>query len=217
VFLLHIPGLCIKKYSVRVSPRRHVLVELRERLGLTQKGLADLIGVSRRTIQSIELGTMPMSERVAYAISEQTGVHWQWLLNNDLERLARQPDLLKDIHRHYEWAQAGAYKGFYGATLIPRMLLFRAYIFLRAALSHARYSGMRKAKMPQKLGQLIFDVLGTIADEETQKKLYLQARTQAVDGEAVLKQVIADAQEMLHELRKRRARGSLKPKQPPAE
>jgi transcriptional regulator with XRE-family HTH domain len=184
-----------------------VLVELRERLGLTQSQMASLIGVSRRTVQSIELGTMPMSERVAFAISEQTGVHWQWLLSNDLESLAQNPELLADVHRHYEWAQAGAYKGFYGATLIPRMSLFRAYIFLRTALGAARISGMRKAKMPQKLAQLVSDVFETIPDEETRKKLYSQAQTRSLNGEAVLKQVILDAQEMLHELRKRRAHG----------
>ena len=201
---------------MRVSPRRHVLVELRERLGLTQKGLADLIGVSRRAVQSIELGTMPMSERVAYAINEQTGVHWQWLLSNDLESLDKHPEILADVHRHYEWAQAGAYKGFYGATLIPRMGLFRTYIFLRTALSAARMSGMRKAKMPQKLAQLVSDVFETIPDEETRKELYSQAQTQSLNGEVVLKQVMANAQEMLRELRKRRARGS-RPKPLPAE
>jgi hypothetical protein len=169
--------------------------------------MASLIGVSRRTVQSIELGTMPMSERVAYAISEQTGVHWQWLLANDLESSAKHPEILGDVHRHYEWAQSGAYKGFYGATLIPRMGLFRAYIFLRTALGAARISGMRKAKMPQKLAQLVSDVFETIPDEETRKELYSQARTQSLDGEEVLKQVIADAKEMLHELRKRRAHG----------
>jgi transcriptional regulator with XRE-family HTH domain len=216
-FLIAHSALCIKKCSMRVSPRRHVLVEMRQRLGLTQSQMGALIGVSRRTVQSIELGTMPMSERIAYAICEKTGVRPDWLLKNDLKSLARQPDLFKDIHRHYEWAQAGGYKGLYGDTLIPRMVLFRAYIFLRTALSAAQRGGMYKAKMPQKLAQLVSDVLKTLPDKQYRKELYTQAQTQSLDPEAVLNQVIADARELRDELRKRRARGGLKPKQPPAE
>ena len=41
---------------------------LRERLGLTQAGLADMLGVTRATINAREAGRTPITEEAARAI-----------------------------------------------------------------------------------------------------------------------------------------------------
>ena len=68
---------------MRNSPLRHPLAVLRTKLGLTQKEMADLVGRAARTIQSVELGTMPLSEGLARVIAEATGVGVGWLLEGD--------------------------------------------------------------------------------------------------------------------------------------
>ena len=62
------PRKALKKKS------RHVVAWVRKTLGLTQSELASLIGISANTLQSIELGRLPLSERIAYRLSEQTGI-----------------------------------------------------------------------------------------------------------------------------------------------
>ena len=57
-----------------------VLPWLRETLGLTQSQLANLIGAAQSTIQAVELGRLPLSERFAWAISQNIGVDAHWLL-----------------------------------------------------------------------------------------------------------------------------------------
>jgi transcriptional regulator with XRE-family HTH domain len=69
---------------MRPSSLRHTLAVLRQTIGLTQKEMAVLIGRSTRTIQAIELGTLPLSEELAYRIAEATGVEAGWLLDGDL-------------------------------------------------------------------------------------------------------------------------------------
>ena len=64
----------------RVSALRHPLALLRKELGIGQKEMAGLVEVSTATIQSIELGRLEMSERLASRISDQTGVSMSWLL-----------------------------------------------------------------------------------------------------------------------------------------
>lgn len=61
-----------------------VLPWLRETLGLTQSQLANLIGAAQSTIQAVELGRLPLSERFAWAISQNIGVDAHWLLAGKL-------------------------------------------------------------------------------------------------------------------------------------
>ncbi len=69
---------------MRVSPKRHNLARLRLFLKLGQKELAELAGCSRDTIQSVELDRLALSEELARQISAATGVHFRWLIENDL-------------------------------------------------------------------------------------------------------------------------------------
>jgi transcriptional regulator with XRE-family HTH domain len=70
---------------MRHSPVRHNLARLRLFLGLVQKQMADLAGCSRDTIQSVELRRLALSEGLARRISAATGVHFRWLIENDLK------------------------------------------------------------------------------------------------------------------------------------
>ena len=62
---------------------RHPLAVLRRIARLTQKDLATLVDRSIRTVQSIEIGRLPLSRDLAVRISHETGASLQWLLSND--------------------------------------------------------------------------------------------------------------------------------------
>jgi len=68
---------------MRRSPLRHPVAILRTLLGLTQKELADLAGRAARTIQAVELGTLPLSGDLALALAEATGIDVGWLLEGN--------------------------------------------------------------------------------------------------------------------------------------
>ena len=70
---------------MRVSPRRHTVAVLRLLLKLTQKEFADLMGVSPKTIQAVELGSLKLSDTLAERISLRTGASIDWLLSGKPE------------------------------------------------------------------------------------------------------------------------------------
>lgn len=70
-------------FGMRRSPKRHPLAILRLTLGLTQKEMADLAGTATITIQSIESGKRPLSEKLGEHIAAVTGVQMYWLMAGD--------------------------------------------------------------------------------------------------------------------------------------
>ena len=64
---------------MRRSPLLHPVAVLRTTIGLTQKQLGDFVNRAARTIQSIELGKLPLTEELALRIAEATGVDEAWL------------------------------------------------------------------------------------------------------------------------------------------
>jgi transcriptional regulator with XRE-family HTH domain len=64
---------------MRPSPLAHPLAVLRTTIGLTQKQMGALVNRAARTIQSIELGKLPLTEELALRIAEATGVDEAWL------------------------------------------------------------------------------------------------------------------------------------------
>lgn len=64
---------------MRVSPLLHPLAVLRTTIGITQKQMGDFVNRAARTIQSIELGKMPLTDELALRIAEATGVDEAWL------------------------------------------------------------------------------------------------------------------------------------------
>ena len=70
---------------MRISPLQHPLAILRTHLGLGQKHFGDMVGRHWRTIQSIELGKLPLSAKLAERICDETGVNFNWLMNADAQ------------------------------------------------------------------------------------------------------------------------------------
>lgn len=71
---------------MRTAPIRHPVAVLRQITGLSQKDLADLVGRKPRSIQSVELMTLRLSEGLANDIARETGVPLDWLLNGDVSK-----------------------------------------------------------------------------------------------------------------------------------
>jgi transcriptional regulator with XRE-family HTH domain len=68
---------------MRPSPRRHSLAVLRTIIGLTQKEMAQLLKCSTPTVQAIELGKLKMSDRLALAATDATGIDTAWLMEGN--------------------------------------------------------------------------------------------------------------------------------------
>jgi transcriptional regulator with XRE-family HTH domain len=68
---------------MRHSPLLHPLAVLRILIQLTQKELGDFVNRAARTIQSIELRKLPLTEELALRIAEATGVDEAWLFAGD--------------------------------------------------------------------------------------------------------------------------------------
>ena len=73
--------------------KKHVLARLRRYLSLTQTELAKRCGCSPASIQSIEVGRLELSQKLAERISLITGAPTEWLLKNSPE--SPMPDLHK--------------------------------------------------------------------------------------------------------------------------
>lgn len=70
---------------MRRSPLSHPLAVLRTTIGLTQKQMGALVNRAARTIQSIELRKLPLTEELALRLAEATGVDEGWLFAGDPE------------------------------------------------------------------------------------------------------------------------------------
>lgn len=68
---------------MRVSLLKHPLAVLRTTIGLGQKEMAELVGRSVRTIQAVELNTLPLSEDLGKTIAVKTGVSLKWLMDGN--------------------------------------------------------------------------------------------------------------------------------------
>ncbi len=68
---------------MRRSPLLHPVAVLRTTIGLTQKELGALVNRAARTIQSIELGKLALSEELAQRLAEATGIEAGWLLEGN--------------------------------------------------------------------------------------------------------------------------------------
>ena len=202
------PTKALKKKLKKKS--RHVVAWVRESLGLKQAELASLIGISRNTLQSIEYGRLPLSERIAYRLSEQTGIGAKWLLNNELGDLPPDP---AEMRRKYEQAQAQPWRDSYPAYLVPRMFIFRLYVFAREiAAELGDYNACRRSGFNDALVKMNRVLLDCLPDNRTRRKVYSQARA-LLKGDAAgpLKVVIDDAIEMRRVVRELKA--DLKTKQ----
>jgi transcriptional regulator with XRE-family HTH domain len=69
--------------TMPTSSKQSCLAVLRDIAGLTQRELAEIVGCAGITIQSVELGKLALSRRLAERISLHTGVDVGWLLAGD--------------------------------------------------------------------------------------------------------------------------------------
>ena len=64
----------------------HPVAAVRSYLNLRQKDFAELISCSSATVQSIELGRLSLSLKLAARISDRTGVSMSWLMSGDVSK-----------------------------------------------------------------------------------------------------------------------------------
>lgn len=73
---------------MRISKQTHTLAVLRAAIGpeTRQKEMAGVLGFSIATIQSIEIGRLKLSQKIAEKIAAETNVNLKWLLDDDVSK-----------------------------------------------------------------------------------------------------------------------------------
>jgi transcriptional regulator with XRE-family HTH domain len=180
--------------TVRKKTPNAVLPWVREVLGLTQSDLANKIGAVQSTIQAVELGRLPLSERFAWAISEQTGVDARWLLAGKLPHPL--PDS-KLVREQYERAKKGDLDGLVQLEhLYPRHNLFQLYILLRNIASELGSKGAVASGFDRILQKVQVKCLATIKDRKMRKRVWTESHRVMGSSEAMCALLISDAQEL---------------------
>jgi transcriptional regulator with XRE-family HTH domain len=102
------------------SQPRSNLRQLRKFLTLTQKEMGDVGSCSRHTVQSIEIGRVVLSARIAAKISESTNIDPSWLTSDDpgapMTNVAGEAYTISEFERrrtnrvapdaaHYKWRE----------------------------------------------------------------------------------------------------------------
>ena len=59
------------------------LRHLRIALGRTQKDMCSLVGCTRHTVESLEMGRLKLSTGLGFKFAQATGVDYGWLMAND--------------------------------------------------------------------------------------------------------------------------------------
>jgi transcriptional regulator with XRE-family HTH domain len=183
--------------------QQHVIAWLRETLGLTQSGLANLIGSSQSTIQAVELGRIPLSERFAYAIESKTGMPAKWLLENKLEPI---PDAA-EVKERFEWGKLGGFKYSYEGHLIPRLAIFRTAAVLSVVAGELGLRGTKAAGCFKMLDKISSDFINAIGDLSTRRRVYRDATEILASNETTLELLRTQIVEMIRatkEIRKQR-------------
>jgi transcriptional regulator with XRE-family HTH domain len=186
---------------------RHVLIYARQVLGLSQAELASLIGMSTNTLQSVELGRLPLSERFAFKLSEQLGISARWLLNN---QLGNPPPNPVEMRKAFEERQTNpwgtAHMTSYTAHLVPRMVLFRYYVLAREIANELAESGHNGSGFTKALLEFNHALHACLPDNYVRRKVYEKVRLLVKEPEKVFKLVISDAMEMRRAFRENKAK-----------
>jgi transcriptional regulator with XRE-family HTH domain len=172
--------------------KRHVVAWLRKTLDLSQSEFASLINSSQPTIQAVELGRIPLSERFALAIESKTGTSAKWLLQNKLHPL---PDA-EETREKYEHAKLGWSRYAAVPYILPRMYLMRTYIGLRMIADELGYSGCKAAGYFARLDKTFSELLKAIADLPTRRRVYRQISEITTDNKKTLNLLSNDVREM---------------------
>jgi transcriptional regulator with XRE-family HTH domain len=186
------------------SPNRHVFVRLRRELEMTQSQFGRLVGLSRASVQGIELLALPLSERAAHRISEELDLNVGWLLEN---RLTEEPTNRRGQPWNLDWfevAQMGTWRGGYRVELEPLMGLFRMYHQMRWIVGPRDMWKLGDFMIAKQ--KALADLWETIPDREERNKAYRAYRQDRLSDKQLLNLVISDARKVLgaiHDLEKR--------------
>jgi transcriptional regulator with XRE-family HTH domain len=90
------------------SAKKSCLAVLRNIAGITQRELAEMVDCAPITVQSIELGKLRLSERLARRIALQTGADLDWLMAGDYKTPPTCPREAGEPYskRHYQMTRA---------------------------------------------------------------------------------------------------------------
>ena len=188
---------------------------------MTQSQFGRLVGLSRATVQAVELGTLALSERAANLISEETSVDVRWLLEN---RREEPPVTRKGEPWNLEWfklARRRTWRGTYLASLEPRMDLFRTYYQLRCMIGDRQFRELTNFWIAKE--KALADLWNTIGDRDERNRIfraYFKERMSSKErfsNEDLLKRVIEDARKLLRAMRdlEKRTKRSPEPARPP--
>jgi transcriptional regulator with XRE-family HTH domain len=183
--------------KVRSKKKRHVVAWLRETLGLSQSQFASLINSSQPTIQAVELGRIPLSERFALAIESKTGTSAKWLQQNNLHPL---PDA-EETREKYEHAKLGWSRYVAVPYILSRMYLMRTYIGLRMIADELGYSGCKAAGYFTRLDKTFSELLNGIGDLPTRRRVYQRISEITTDNKKTLNLLSNDVREMARALK----------------
>jgi len=129
---------------MRRSPLSHSLAVLRITIGLTQKEMGDLVDRAARTIQSIELRKMPLTQELALRIAEATGVDEAWLFAGNPDTPPQKGLTLLQAgrgHGDYTKADYEFHRAYLEAPLVTKEQL-------EAAISEAQAKGSDEIDVP---------------------------------------------------------------------
>jgi hypothetical protein len=86
---------------------------------MTQTEMAGLLNRPSSTIQKIELGHLPLSERLGAEVSRQTGVNLKWLMDNDVSARIIDQQGKRYCLETFERTRAALQIGHRGTALSP--------------------------------------------------------------------------------------------------
>jgi transcriptional regulator with XRE-family HTH domain len=152
----------------------------RETLGLSQLELAQLIGMSIFSIQSVETNRMRVSQRFACRMSEETGMDAQFLTNKLDPNHTPDPAV---VRKQFERAQKGMWRGIYKARLLPQMAVLRsAYFQIMLAQKHGGYAACQRSGFLDQLGRASLKLVDSLQDPKEQREFYKIMRKEMLEG-----------------------------------
>jgi transcriptional regulator with XRE-family HTH domain len=164
----------------KIALKKNCVQWAREQLRLNQRQLAELIGASIYTVQSIETGRLTVSEKNANRLSAMTGIDPAWFRANKLTPPL--PSATK-VQRHFNAAQQGGWRGDYLGRLLPWMFINQFALLAQAvANKHGEYAACREAGFFDALASAGMKILATIKQPEERGEVYAAVRAEIKAG-----------------------------------
>ena len=207
------------KIALEKKRRPNCVQWVREELGLSQRQLAELIGTSIFTIQSVETGRVRVSKKNAARLSAATGAPAAWFRANKLAPPLPDTAKLRAHFEHFDEAQQGvSAEGTYLAALLPRMFINKlAWLADAVADKHGDYTACRRAGFIDALGTAGMKILATIDDPEQREAVFMAYSADIKGGDAELISRFAaknrEIQRVLREEKRKAAAAGVTPPQ----